>query len=86
MPLTRAWCLFELYCSVDTGASFGVCLGEAEQQALEKALFEDAKAVINAFASIDVAKSEAGDPDDLARGLNQNLAPCPGLPSFPVLV
>ena len=31
VPLTRSWCLWELYCSHASGARFSVCLGQAEQ-------------------------------------------------------
>ena len=66
-PLTRAWCLWELYCTVECGSEFSVCLGPAEEQAVEEVLAErdGCNVVLQAFSSIDVAKSEAGDPRDL---------------------
>jgi hypothetical protein len=33
-PLTRAWCLWELFCTVSVGARFSVCLGPHERAAL----------------------------------------------------
>ena len=38
LPLTRAWCLWEVFCTVDAGAEFSVCLGPAEEAAFEAAL------------------------------------------------
>ena len=67
VPLTRAWCLWELHCTVSVGARFSVCLGPDERAALEAALVGDAqcRAVLAVFSGIDVAKSEAGKPADL---------------------
>ena len=65
-PLTRAWCLWELHCTVEVGAQFSVCLGPDEQAALEAALLDDSDALLDALAGIDLAAAEAGDPDDLA--------------------
>ena len=77
-PLTRAWCLWELFCTVDTGMEFSVCLGPAEQEAFEADLYASLydgpslsahagsdDRIITAFSQIDVAKAEAGNPDDL---------------------
>ena len=64
VPLTRAWCLWELHCTVSVGAEFSVCLGPDEQAALEVALLSNSGAWLDAFASIDVAKAEAGKDKD----------------------
>jgi hypothetical protein len=64
--LTRAWCLWELFCSVDTGVAFSVCLGPVEQAAFEAALLADSQVLMDAFAHIDVATAEAGSPADRA--------------------
>ena len=63
-PLTRAWCLWEVYCSVDTGAEFGVALGPEERERFEAGLLEDSGVLLDAFAAIDVADAEAGNPAD----------------------
>ena len=54
-----------MFCTVDTESAFHVCLGPAQEQALEAALVEDGEALLNAFASIDVRTAKAG-PDDTA--------------------
>jgi tetratricopeptide (TPR) repeat protein len=64
VPLTRAWCLWELHCTISVGAQFSVCLGPDEQTALEAALLDNPGALLAALADIDVAKAEAGSPSD----------------------
>eukprot|EP00750_Incisomonas_marina_P013411 INCI17313.1.p1 GENE.INCI17313.1~~INCI17313.1.p1 ORF type:complete len:614 (+),score=73.86 INCI17313.1:59-1843(+) len=75
-PLTRAWCLWELYCTVcgqtsqhadqvSNPSRFSVCLGPTERADFEKAVLQDPQSVLDAFAAIDVAKAQAGSPDDL---------------------
>jgi hypothetical protein len=65
-PLERAWCLWELYCTVEMGAEFSVCLGADERDAFEAAILEDFDVVFDVFATISVEKAEAGDPRDEA--------------------
>eukprot|EP01047_Picozoa_sp_COSAG01_P055315 COSAG01_NODE_6145_length_3825_cov_7.907944_2_plen_311_part_00 len=38
LPLSRAWCIWELFCTESVGAPFDVCLGPAEANAFEKAI------------------------------------------------
>ena len=38
LPLRRAWCIWELFCTESVGAPFDVCLGPAEQAAFEAAI------------------------------------------------
>jgi tetratricopeptide (TPR) repeat protein len=73
IPLTRAWCLWELVCTVQTGATFSVCLGPAEQAAFEATILEVGgfRKIVEAFARIDVANAEAGNPHDKAMILGQ---------------
>jgi hypothetical protein len=66
-PLNRAWCLWELHCTISVGAQFSVCLGPDEQVALEAALLDKGSTALqDAFSSIDIAEAEAGDPNDQA--------------------
>ena len=64
VPLTRAWCLWEMYCTVDTGARFSVCLSTAQRAAFEVAIAENWQAAQDAFAHIRVQDAEAGSEDD----------------------
>ena len=75
MPLTRAWCLWELFCTIETGSNFDVCLGPAEQELFESDLTAASKNLTSskmfktfteAIERIDVSKSEAGKESDLA--------------------
>jgi tetratricopeptide (TPR) repeat protein len=71
LPLTRAWCLFELYCTVVEGKPFSVCFGPAESEAFEAALEDDHMVFLGAVARINVADAQAGNPDDLRMILNE---------------
>ena len=62
IPLGRAWCLWEMFCSIDTGTAFEICLGQRERAAFEAALLQDDAAVPGAFAQIDVATAECSNP------------------------
>ena len=66
VPLTRAWCLWELYCTTKGGSQFSVCLGPAELAEFEREAMQSGTAVLDAFGAIDVGKAEASDPADLA--------------------
>eukprot|EP01052_Picozoa_sp_SAG31_P006934 SAG31_NODE_325_length_17671_cov_9.902743_15_plen_602_part_00 len=62
--LRRAWCLWEVYCSVVGGAKFSVSLDTEQRQQFVSAILEDYKVVQEKFAKIDVKTAEAGNPDD----------------------
>jgi tetratricopeptide (TPR) repeat protein len=67
LPLMRAWCIWELYCTESVGAPFAVCLGPAEQDALEAAILGNSSGyerVLAAFAAVDVGSAEAGNERD----------------------
>jgi hypothetical protein len=63
-PLRRAWCLWELYCTIVTGTRFSVCLGPAERSDFERNLLDDPDVVLDAFARIDVESAQAGKESD----------------------
>ena len=62
--LKRAWCLWEVYCSVEGGAKFSVSLGVKEKAAFIEAILEDFEVIQEKFAFIDVKTAEAGNPND----------------------
>eukprot|EP01047_Picozoa_sp_COSAG01_P038832 COSAG01_NODE_3171_length_6469_cov_9.978022_4_plen_817_part_00 len=66
VPLTRAWCLWELYSTDKVGADFRVCLGPDERRAFEAALVEDPGVIFEAFAHINVKNAQAGSAEDQA--------------------
>jgi tetratricopeptide (TPR) repeat protein len=62
IPLTRAWCLWELYCTVITRCKFEVAFSEKEE---EMFLQEVGHETLNSMKSkIDVERSECWSPDD----------------------
>ena len=64
VPLGRAWCLWELYCTIATGTRLSVCLGPAERREFERNLLDDPDVVLDAFARIDVESAQAGKESD----------------------
>ena len=64
LPLTRAWCLWELFSTHKVDATFHICLGPEEQRAFEHAITHDSGVVLQAFADINVKNAEAGSQSD----------------------
>eukprot|EP01045_Picozoa_sp_COSAG04_P012956 COSAG04_NODE_894_length_9593_cov_18.225932_3_plen_694_part_00 len=66
LTLSRAWCIWELFCTASVGARFDVCLGPAEQAAFEAAILAPGgfEKITAAFAAVDVAQAEAVKPED----------------------
>ena len=62
--LKRAWCLWEVYCSVVGGAKFSVSLDKTQRANFIQAILRDFAVVQEKFASIDVKTAKAGNPDD----------------------
>ena len=64
--LVRAWCLWELHCTIETDSEFSIHLGSDEKKAFRATLSEDGgDKVIAMISAIDVRKSQASDPQDL---------------------
>eukprot|EP00928_Gymnodinium_smaydae_P061315 TRINITY_DN4541_c0_g1_i4.p1 TRINITY_DN4541_c0_g1~~TRINITY_DN4541_c0_g1_i4.p1 ORF type:complete len:603 (-),score=85.92 TRINITY_DN4541_c0_g1_i4:229-2037(-) len=65
LPLKRAWCLWEMYCTVQGGAKFTVALGSSDHAAFEDALLKDGhKSLLDALSNINVAEAAADNPKD----------------------
>ena len=68
VPLTRAWCLFEIYCTAACKCRFDVAISPSDQKALIEATSKDATESINVMlATVDTRKSEAWNPADKNR-------------------
>jgi hypothetical protein len=69
IPLSRGWCLFELFCTAETRSRFEVAMSKAHQELFFKDLREkDVRVAIDDMLSIiDCAKSECFKPEDLDR-------------------
>eukprot|EP00808_Paulinella_micropora_P011372 g70050.t1 len=64
VPLTRSWCLWEIFCTRLTKASFEICLSPTEVTDFENALVEDFDSILGSLSRIDVKKAEAGKKED----------------------
>merc|ERR1711998_656030 len=65
IPLSRAWCVWEMYCTADTGASFNIRLPPEDSLGLEQALIRDPQVTSGVIASIDTEKAEAWKQQDM---------------------
>ena len=64
IPLTRAWCLFEIYCTVDTKSKFEVAMSPAENLRFVNQVKEDIGVINAMIAKVDLQRSEAWNPAD----------------------
>eukprot|EP00808_Paulinella_micropora_P015242 g62684.t1 len=64
VPLTRSWCLWEIFCTRLTKASFEICLSPTEVTDFEHTLVKDFDSILGALSRIDVKKAEAGKKED----------------------
>ena len=67
LALTRVWCLWEILCTVDTGAELSVVLTAQERQRLTEELARDLDNVMTTVANVDAAKADAFLEDDKER-------------------
>jgi tetratricopeptide (TPR) repeat protein len=67
IPFTRAWCLFEIYCTAETSSLFEVAMSESESRKFIDAAACDIAQFRQMIGTIDVRKSEAWNPLDLSR-------------------
>ena len=65
IPLSRAWCVFEAYCAMDTGCKFDVAMTSADRADLNMSLKRDPKSLDKMLENIDVSKCVAFKPEDL---------------------
>eukprot|EP00808_Paulinella_micropora_P027173 g8675.t1 len=64
VPLTRSWCLREIFCTLLTKASFEICLSPTEVTDFEHAIVNDFDSILESLSRIDVKKAEAGKKED----------------------
>ena len=70
--MSRAWCLWEVYCTLEAeqhcGCNFTLALSRNEEDSLlSEVAHHGADAVLEPFAALDCRKAEATSPDDLAK-------------------
>jgi tetratricopeptide (TPR) repeat protein len=68
IPLKRVWCLFELYCAVDSKSHFEVAMTRSEQERFINGLLEDGSltSYLKMLGTINVERSDASNPQDRA--------------------
>eukprot|EP00732_Lithocolla_globosa_P003668 Lithocolla_globosa_v1_NODE_3039_length_1784_cov_93.872180.p1 type:complete len:318 gc:universal NODE_3039_length_1784_cov_93.872180:207-1160(+) len=59
IPITRAWCLWEIKSCIDMGCGFEICLPPSERLDLENSLNESFTVFDKALAGIDAEKAQA---------------------------
>ena len=64
IPLTRAWCLWEILCTIKNKAELTVQLSVNERASFVSTLRTDYSHIMKSFSKIDVANSEAWNPND----------------------
>jgi tetratricopeptide (TPR) repeat protein len=65
LPITRAWCLWEIMCALDQpGVKLEVILPAAEAKALKAGVVEDPRSIMKALAHIRAEKAEANRKTD----------------------
>jgi tetratricopeptide (TPR) repeat protein len=65
VPLTRGWCIWEIYCSIDTGADFRVAMSQECESQFIRDLKQGPDLVINQMlGTINSEKSKCFDDDD----------------------
>lgn len=67
IPLTRGWCLFELFCTADTKSTFEIAMSKAQQQEfLYDMERHGTDAIDQMLAIVDSENSKCWKPSDLA--------------------
>lgn len=67
IPFTRAWCLFELYCTIATHSKFDVAMSSSEELNFVEMITKDREEYFKMISHIDVCKSESWNPEDRRR-------------------
>ena len=78
IPFTRGWCLYEVYCAIETGATFEVALSKEEEQGMIQTVCSHTTFFIKIMTRINVEKSDCWNKDDLARILEVVRTKVPG--------
>jgi hypothetical protein len=68
IPLTRVLCLYELYCTADTGCKFEVAMSKHDRELFIKDITHDAVRCVNKLHAItNIKKAESSDPQERDR-------------------
>ena len=64
VPLTRAWCLFEIYSTIVGEAEMNVVIPSGEIASFKEAMGRSFNTIIDTLLSLDAQKAEASNPKD----------------------
>jgi len=64
IPLSRAWCLYEIFCSINSGAKFEIAMMPVDEMNFIEAVKNDSFVVLKMIGDINLSKSEAFNPVD----------------------
>ena len=64
LPMTRAWCIFEMYSAMTSGVRLDVVLPETEKASLRAAVLADPSAVNKVLVDVDANKAECFKEED----------------------
>lgn len=67
IPLTRAWCLFEIFCSVDSNSKFDISMTLDQYNIFLDMLMNDYDSVMKMIAIVDLSNSQSFLPLDRER-------------------
>lgn len=68
VPLTRAWCLFELYCSAETRCRFEIAMSRHERAQFVASMVRDVEGcLLSVLHRVRCERSQAFDPNDQRR-------------------
>ena len=70
IPFTRAWCLWEIYCAVETKSRFEVAITPDQHDAFVEGITSDSSQFYKMLANINVENSESFNPADKNRIFN----------------
>ena len=79
IPLTRAWCIWEIFCTIRAGKRLTVAMPPKERSKFERMLLENFEEVDKCLARVQAEKSEAfkaSDRDEIFRIIREQ---CDGL-------
>jgi len=64
IPMTRAWCLWEIFCTIDTKSEFHVAMCEAEHESFKKSLVSNFERIQLTISGIDARRAAAWKKSD----------------------
>jgi len=64
IPITRAWCLWEIFCTIDTGSEFNVAMCEEQHIDFKLRLVKNFEDIRTALSGIDARRADAWNKKD----------------------